>query len=60
MEWVERGSGLDGFFGETGDASWHPGAFERFHREFVDYHNRQFVPKWGSHSDGLDVGSMGN
>ncbi len=25
MEWVARGAGLDGFFGETGAASWHPG-----------------------------------
>ncbi len=26
MEYVARGAGLDGFFGETGAASGHPGA----------------------------------
>ncbi len=33
---------------------------ERFHRECVDYHSRQFVPKWDSHNGGLGVDSMGN
>ncbi len=39
-EWVVRGGGLDGYFGEQGL----PVGIQ----ECVDYLSRQFVPKWDS------------
>ncbi len=32
----------------TGTASGYPGLIERFHRGYVDYLSRQFVPRWDS------------
>ncbi len=47
-EWVVRGGGLDGYFGEPGLPVGIQECFERFHRGCVDYLSRQFVPKWDS------------
>ncbi len=45
-EWVVRGGGLDGYFGEQGLPAGIQECLERFHRRCVDYLSRQFVPKW--------------
>ncbi len=42
------GCGLDGYFGEQGLPVGIQECLERFHREYVDYLSRQFVPKWDS------------
>ncbi len=47
-EWVVRGGGLDGYFGEQGLPAGIKECLERFHRRCVDYLSRQFVPKWDS------------
>ncbi len=47
-EWVVGGGGLDGYFGEQGLPAGIQECLERFHRECVDYLNRQLVPKWDS------------
>ncbi len=47
-EWVVRGGGLDGYFGEQGLPVGIQECLERFHRGYVDYLSRQFVPKWDS------------
>ncbi len=44
-EWVVRGGGLDGCFGEQGLLVGIQEYLERFHRGCVDYLSRQFVPK---------------
>ncbi len=45
-EWVVRGGGLDGYFGEQGLPVGIQECLERFHRLCVDVLIRQFVPKW--------------
>ncbi len=47
-EWVVRGGGLDGYFGEQGLPVGIQECLTRFHRGCVDYLNWQFVPKWDS------------
>ncbi len=48
-EWVVRGGGLDGYFGEQGLAVGTQECLEPcLHRGCVDYLGRQFVPKWDS------------
>ncbi len=47
-EWVVRGGGLDGYFGEQGQPVGIQEWLERFHRGCVDCLSRQFVPKWDS------------
>ncbi len=45
-EWVVRGDGLDGYFGEQRLPVGIEECLERFQRGGVDYLSRQFVPKW--------------
>ncbi len=47
-EWVVGGGGFDRYFGEQGLPAGIPECPERFHRGYVDYLSRQFVPKWDS------------
>ncbi len=47
-EWVKRGGGLDGYFGEQGLTVGIQECLERFHRGGVDYLSWLFVPKWDS------------
>ncbi len=47
-EWVVRGGGLDGYFGEQGLPMGIQECLERFHLGCVDYLSRQFVPKCDS------------
>ncbi len=45
-EWVVEGGGLYGYFGEQGLPAGIQECLERFHRRWVDFLSRQFVPKW--------------
>ncbi len=47
-EWVVRGGGLDVYFGEQGLPGGIQECRERFHRGYVDYLSRPFVPIWAS------------
>ncbi len=47
-EWVVRGGGFDGYFGEQGLPVGIHECLERFLRGCVDYLSRDFVPKWDS------------
>ncbi len=47
-EWLVRGGGLNGYFGEQGLPVGIQECLERFQRGGVDYLSRQFVPKWDS------------
>ncbi len=47
-EWVVRGGGLDGYFGEQGLPVGIQECLERFHRRCVVYLSRLSVPKWDS------------
>ncbi len=47
-EWVVRGGGLGGYFGEQGLPVGIQECLERLYRGCVDYLRRQFVPKWDS------------
>ncbi len=47
-EWVVRGGGFDGYFGEQGLPVVIQECLERFHRGCTDYLSRLFVPKWDS------------
>ncbi len=47
-EWVVGGGGFDGYFGEQGLLAGIQECLERFHRRWVDYLSRQFVPNWDS------------
>ncbi len=49
-EWVVEGGGLDGYFGEQRLPVGIQECLERFHRGYVDYLSRQFVPEWDSPS----------
>ncbi len=42
------GGGLDGYFGEQGLPVGIQECLEGFHRGYIDYLNRQFVPQWDS------------
>ncbi len=44
-EWVVRGGGLDGYFGEQGLPVGVQEYLEGFHRGCVDYLSLKFVPK---------------
>ncbi len=44
-EWVVKGGGLDGYFGEQGLPVGIQECLERFHRGFVDHSSWKFVPK---------------
>ncbi len=45
-DWVVKGGGLDGYFGEQGLPAGIQACLERFHRRCVDYLSRQIVAKW--------------
>ncbi len=47
-EWVVRGGGLDGYFGEQELPAGIKECLERFHGRCVNYLSRQCVLKWGS------------
>ncbi len=47
-EWVVKGGGLDGYFGEQGLPVGIQECLERFRRGCVNHPSRRFVPKWGS------------
>ncbi len=45
---IVGGGGLDGYSGEQGLPADIQECLERYHRRWVDYLSRQFVPKWDS------------